>query len=61
MDEKAQGTPADKVIAKACKWSATRLAKARATGPALTKAQSAHRQSEHELAEAVEKYQKSDR
>lgn len=49
----------DKVLAKACKWADSRKAKACATDK--QKAQTTHRQSEHELAEAVEKYQETQR
>lgn len=57
MENKEQAA-LDKLVAKACKWADSRNAKAAATGQDKVKAQSRHRQDEHELAEAVEKYRK---
>lgn len=57
MSEREQAR--DKVIAKACKWADSRKAKAAAPPDQKSAAQTKHRQNEHELAEAVEKFQKT--
>ena len=49
----------DKVLAKASKWVSSRRAKAAAKGPEKERAQSRHHQDGNELAEAVEKLEKS--
>lgn len=49
----------DKVVAKARKWASSRRAKAVAPGPERDRALSRHRQDGNELAEAVEKFEKS--
>ena len=60
MENKKQAA-LDKLVAKACNWSDSRKAKAAAPPEQKAAAQTKHRQSEHELAEAVEKFQQSQR
>lgn len=57
MHEKEQAA-LDKVIAKACKWADSRMLKAAAIGQDKVRAQTRHRQDEHELAEAIEMHKR---
>lgn len=57
MENKKQAA-LDKLVAKACNWAESRKAKAAAPPDQKSAAQTKHRQSEHELAEAVEHYRK---
>lgn len=59
MDEQTDQKARDKVVAKAQRWVSSRRAKAAATGPDRERAQSRHRLDGNELAEAVEKLEKS--
>lgn len=59
MTETTEATPRDKVVAKACKWLESRQAKAAATGEQKARAQHRHKKDGDELAEAVEKFNKS--
>ena len=59
MDEQDDQKERDKVLAKACKWVSSRRAKAVATGAERERAQSRHRLDGNELAEAVEKLEKT--
>jgi hypothetical protein len=49
----------DKVVSKACSWLDRRNAKPGLTGKAKDRAQSKFRESENELAEAAENFQKA--
>lgn len=59
MDEQADQKQRDKVVAKARNWASSRRAKAASTGPEKVRAESRHRLDGNELAEAVEKLEKS--
>lgn len=58
MDEQSERNR-DKVVAKAQRWVSSKRAKVVATGPEKERAQSRHREDGNELAEAVEKFEKS--
>lgn len=58
MDEQSERNR-DKVVAKAQRWVSSKRAKVVATGPDKRNAESRHRQDGNELAEAVEKFEKS--
>ena len=58
MDEQSERNR-DKVVAKAQRWVSSKRAKVVATVPEKERAQSRHREDGNELAEAVEKFEKS--
>lgn len=61
MDDEKRNAARDKLVHKACNWHEWRQVKQLATGDDRIGAQTKLRQSEHELAEAVEKYKKVER
>ena len=58
MDEQSERDK-DKVVAKAQRWASSRRVKAAAIGLDKKRAETRHRQDGNELAEAVEKFEKS--
>lgn len=53
------GSPEEKVLRRAFRWLETRKAKALAIGPDKETARQAHRIADNDLAESIEKYEKS--